>query len=216
MADDARPGAPVATVPVGPHGGLHLDDVYLEGMTPDGPVVIGNLSVTVDGAGLTVVGPEPGMRRTVGWDHLSTVEFGPPATDPAGRFSTTLEIVVDGLFDYESKYGGHADLRIPAVLDQSDRAALETAAVAMFDALGCAGVARVDFFLTTDGPLLNEVNTMPGFTQHSQVPKMFAAAGMPYAKLLDLLVSDALAAATGPSRKAASGRDQPPASAHQP
>jgi D-alanine-D-alanine ligase len=62
----------------------------------------------------------------------------------------------------------------------------------MFSALGCAGVARIDFFLTADGPLLNEVNTMPGFTEHSQVPRMFAAAGLPYPKLLDLLVSDTL------------------------
>ncbi len=62
----------------------------------------------------------------------------------------------------------------------------------MYDALGCAGVARVDFFLTDDGPVLNEVNTMPGFTAQSQVPKMFAAAGTSYADLLDLLVRDAL------------------------
>ncbi len=53
-------------------------------------------------------------------------------------------------------------------------------------------LARVDFFLTDDGPVLNEVNTMPGFTEHSQVPKMFAAAGLDYAALLDLLVRDAL------------------------
>ena len=73
------------------------------------------------------------------------------------------------------------------------RVALATAAVTMFDALGCAGVARIDFFLTAAGPVLNEVNTMPGFTEHSQVPKMFAAAGLPYPELLDLLVTDALA-----------------------
>ena len=65
----------------------------------------------------------------------------------------------------------------------------------VYDALGCAGVARVDFFLTEDGPVLNEVNTMPGFTEHSQVPRMFAAAGVTYPELLDLLVGDALAAA---------------------
>jgi D-alanine-D-alanine ligase-like ATP-grasp enzyme len=47
----------------------------------------------------------------------------------------------------------------------------------MFDALGCAGVARIDFFLTDHGPVLNEVNTMPGMTAESQVPRMFAAAG---------------------------------------
>jgi D-alanine-D-alanine ligase len=71
---------------------------------------------------------------------------------------------------------------------------LEHAAVVVYDGLGCAGVARVDFFLTDAGPVLNEVNTMPGLTEQSQVPKMFAAAGVSYAELLDLLVRDALAA----------------------
>ena len=106
-----------------------------------------------------------------------------------------LEIVVDGVFDFDTKYGGGADFRIPAALSGGDRAALERAAVAVYDALGCAGVARIDFFLTADGPVLNEVNTMPGFTEQSQVPKMFAAAGTSYADLLDLLVHDALVAA---------------------
>ena len=105
-----------------------------------------------------------------------------------------LEIVVDGVFDLATKYDGSAEFRVPAPLAAADRAALERAAVAVYDALGCAGVARVDFFLTADGPVLNEVNTMPGFTEHSQVPRMFAAAGTPYADLLDLLVRDALAA----------------------
>jgi D-alanine-D-alanine ligase len=52
----------------------------------------------------------------------------------------------------------------------------------------------VDFFLTADGPVLNEVNTTPGFTSQSQVPRMFAAAGIAYPELLDTLISDALAA----------------------
>ena len=60
-----------------------------------------------------------------------------------------------------------------------------------YDALGCSGVARIDFFLTGDGPVLNEVNTVPGMTEHSQVPRMFAAAGLPYADLLDELVRGA-------------------------
>lgn len=106
--------------------------------------------------------------------------------------SPTLEIVVDGLFDFDAKYGGTADFRIPAVLEDVERKALEDAALAVYGALGCAGVARVDFFLTADGPVLNEVNTMPGFTEHSQVPRMFAAAGTSYADLVDLLVRDAL------------------------
>ena len=99
-----------------------------------------------------------------------------------------LEIVVDGLFDYEHKYGGHADFRVPARLDEVDAKALEDAALAAYDALGCAGVARIDFFLTETGPVLNEVNTVPGMTEHSQVPRMFAAAGLSYPELLDELV----------------------------
>jgi D-alanine-D-alanine ligase len=105
--------------------------------------------------------------------------------------SPALEIVVDGLFDLATKYGGHADLRVPAALDEVDAKALEDAALATYDALGCSGVARVDFFLTGDGPVLNEVNTVPGMTEHSQVPRMFAAAGLSYRDLLDELVRGA-------------------------
>ncbi|WP_053207262.1 D-alanine--D-alanine ligase family protein [Jiangella muralis] len=112
--------------------------------------------------------------------------------DGSRTVAPALEIVVDGLFDFATKYGGGADFRIPADLADTERKELEDAAVAMFDALGCAGVARIDFFLTADGPVLNEVNTMPGFTEQSQVPKMFAAAGVSYAELLDLLVRDVL------------------------
>jgi D-alanine-D-alanine ligase len=102
-----------------------------------------------------------------------------------------LEIVTDGIFDYDAKYGGNADFRIPAALDETDAKALQNAATWVFEALGCAGVARVDFFLTEAGPVLNEVNTMPGMTEHSQAPRMFAAAGMTYPDLLDELVRGA-------------------------
>jgi D-alanine-D-alanine ligase len=105
-----------------------------------------------------------------------------------------LEIVVDDgeLFDTTRKYDGGADFRLPADLTGLQRHDLESAALALFDALGCAGVARFDFFLTATGLVLNEVNTMPGMTAESQVPKMFAAAGLPYAALLDELVLGAL------------------------
>lgn len=107
-----------------------------------------------------------------------------------------LEIVVpEGeIFDYAAKYEGSPEFLIPAPLDDVSRTRLEQAAESMYDALGCAGVARVDFFLTTQGPVLNEVNTTPGFTAQSQVPRMFAANGTSFEALLDLLVRDALPA----------------------
>lgn len=118
-----------------------------------------------------------------------------------GRFvGPALEIVVgDGLFDTERKYDGSADFRVPADLDEALRKEIEVAALELFDALGCAGVARFDFFVTSKGVVLNEVNTMPGLTAESQVPRMFAAAGLPYAALLDELVRGA------PSRRGVQG-----------
>ncbi|HTN54880.1 MAG TPA: ATP-grasp domain-containing protein, partial [Microbacterium sp.] len=100
-----------------------------------------------------------------------------------------------GLFDTTAKYDGSAHFIVPADLTRTQRAALTAAALRMFDALGCAGVARVDFFLTDDGVVLNEVNTMPGLTDRSQVPRMFAAAGVGYGELVSRLVRAALAEA---------------------
>jgi len=99
-----------------------------------------------------------------------------------------LEIHAAGLFDTAMKYDGSARFTVPAVLSTADRASLTRAAVTMFDALGCGGVARMDFFLTAEGPVLNEVNTMPGLTPASQVPRMFAAADVPYPDLVSRLV----------------------------
>ncbi|WP_103503087.1 D-alanine--D-alanine ligase [Streptomyces sp. SM14] len=113
--------------------------------------------------------------------------------------SPSLEIAVpDGsLFDTRLKYGGTAEFHIPADLDDAVRRRLAESARTLFASLGCSGVARFDFFVTdglADGGLvLNEVNTMPGMTAQSQVPKMFAAAGLPYAELLDQLVRTSLA-----------------------
>ena len=114
--------------------------------------------------------------------------------DGSKLVSAPLEIVVDGgMFDTESKYDGSADLQVPACITPGERAELEHSAVTLFDALGCAGVARLDFFLTASGFVLNEVNTMPGMTGESQVPRMFAAIGLSYPRLLDELVDAAFA-----------------------
>jgi D-alanine-D-alanine ligase len=71
-------------------------------------------------------------------------------------------------------------------------------ALRAFDALGCEGLARCDFFLTADGRVLvNEVNTMPGFTAISMFPRVWAESGVDYPTLDDRLVRDALRRGTG-------------------
>ncbi len=129
--------------------------------------------------------------------HGREVDVAVLATPSGGRVvGPPLEIVVSsGLFDTDRKYDGSADFRLPADVSEVEAKELADAALAMFDALGCRGVARVDFFLTAHGLVLNEVNTMPGMTERSQVPKMFAAAGLGYPDLLDTLVREALARA---------------------
>ncbi len=75
---------------------------------------------------------------------------------------------------------------------------MQRLAVAAFDAIGAEGLARVDFFVLHDGRLMiNEINTMPGFTPSSMYPRMWAAAGVPYAELVDRLVDLALHRRTG-------------------
>lgn len=115
------------------------------------------------------------LRRTDG-----SLLAGPP-----------LEIRTDGLFDTGTKYDGSAQFVIPAPLSDAEAGRLRDGATDLFAALGCAGVARVDFFLTSDGWVLNEINTMPGMTEQSQVPKMFAAVGLAYPALLAELVAGA-------------------------
>jgi D-alanine-D-alanine ligase len=120
--------------------------------------------------------------------------------DGALECAPALEIgVPDGeVFDTDAKYLGEPDFRIPAPVDDATRRALEQAATTMFRVLGCRGIARIDFFVTPDaGIVLNEVNTFPGFTSHSQVPRMFAAAGVSYAELLDMLIETALVRSDG-------------------
>ncbi|GAA3576607.1 D-alanine--D-alanine ligase family protein [Amycolatopsis ultiminotia] len=109
--------------------------------------------------------------------------------DRGRRTAPPLEIVVDdGLFDTTTKYDGSAVFVISPQLEEKEADALTDAALRVYAALGCHGIARVDFFLTTDGPVLNEVNTMPGMTANSQVPKMFDADGLGYPQLLDRII----------------------------
>jgi D-alanine--(R)-lactate ligase len=82
---------------------------------------------------------------------------------------------------------------VPADISPESRSLVQETAKAIYRALGCRGLARVDMFLTEDGNVvLNEVNTLPGLTSYSRYPRMMAAAGLPLAGLIDRMVSLAL------------------------
>ncbi len=123
---------------------------------------------------------------------------------PDGRpqASVPAEIVVVGdhdFYDFDAKYlDGATDLRCPADLPEAVRQAVQDSACRAFLALDCAGLARVDFFVAENGALVvNEVNTMPGFTPVSMFPRMWAASGVDYPALVERLLHSALSAGTG-------------------
>lgn len=113
--------------------------------------------------------------------------------------SVAGEIVFTGreFYDYEAKYLGAAgiELSCPAVLTDAELAMLREAAARAFDAVGCDDLARVDFFLTEDGAVVNEINTMPGFTPISMFPTLWQQSGMSYSELVTELIELALARA---------------------
>ena len=95
-------------------------------------------------------------------------------------------------YDYDAKYTdpNGARLCIPALLDTQQIEHIRETAVRAFEAAGCSGLARVDFFIdrTNGAVYLNELNTMPGFTSISMFPKMCSAAGLEYSDLIQLLI----------------------------
>ena len=98
-------------------------------------------------------------------------------------------------YHYEAKYiAEDAELLIPAPLDPETVEKVKSLAVRAFQAIDCAGMARVDFFiLHADGRVLvNEINTIPGFTKISMYAKLWEASGLPYSRLIERLVELAL------------------------
>ncbi len=97
-------------------------------------------------------------------------------------------------YDYDAKYlANESELHIPARLSEEMLKAVQVAAVNAYRALGCTGFTRVDFFVCDNGDiLLNEPNTIPGFTSISMYPKLFATSGVPYSELLDRLLQLAI------------------------
>ena len=129
---------------------------------------------------------------------------GNPAT-----VSVAGEIVVqhpDGFYSYDAKYLDEkgARLELPAKITASELARAQAVALKAFDVLECEGMARVDLFLTADGSILvNEINTIPGFTAISMYPKLWALSGIPAEELVSRLIDLALERGR---RRAAIGR----------
>ena len=110
--------------------------------------------------------------------------------DPLASEAGEIQVNADW-YDYEAKYTpGGMELVVPARVGEDVRAEVRRLAAEVFTAVGCSGLARVDFFVE-DGRrvLVNELNTMPGFTQTSVYPKLFEASGVPFPELCSRLVA---------------------------
>src|SRR3954454_15572620 len=135
--------------------------------------------------------------REIECSVLESIDGGAPATSLPG------EVEVGGayeFYDFEAKYlsGEAVRLVCPADLPDAVVRRVRDLAARTFEALGCEGLARVDFFVRPDGEVLvNEINTMPGFTPISMYPRMWQATGLEYPALVDRLVQLALHRRTG-------------------
>jgi D-alanine-D-alanine ligase len=120
--------------------------------------------------------------------ECSVIGNGEPVASEPGEI-----VISSDWYDYEAKYTpGGMELVVPARVPEQVRERVRELALETFVTAGCAGLARVDFFVEDDRVLVNELNTMPGFTETSVFGALFAASGLPYADLLDRLVGLAL------------------------
>lgn len=109
-----------------------------------------------------------------------------PAASVCGEIDSGAEF-----YDYDAKYVTDTSVAyIPARIDDDTAERVREMAVRVYQAIGCRGMSRVDFFVThkDNCVILNEINTLPGFTSISMYPKLFAASGIPYERLIDELI----------------------------
>ncbi len=147
---------------------------------------------------------DPKVLVEVAAEGAREVECGVlQALDGTPETSVPAEIRVGGeheFYDFDAKYlpGEHTELDVPAKLDPDVQAQMQDLSARAFTAVGCEGLARVDFFVMADQSLvINEINTMPGFTPVSMFPQMWAASGLDYPALIDRLLQLALQRGTG-------------------
>lgn len=119
------------------------------------------------------------------------VEIGVLATRDGVLLSPIGEVMCGGFYDYGRKYHAGTRTLTNAELDRASATKIEEHASALVGAIGLRGPARVDFFLSGGRILLNEINTMPGFTADSLYPRLMRAAGIEPGELFDILIEDA-------------------------
>ncbi|WP_226344558.1 D-alanine--D-alanine ligase family protein [Agilicoccus flavus] len=168
------------------------------------------ISRVVDADGLTeaieaarVHDPKVVVEAAIFGREIECGVLGSRGTDPH-RASELGEIAVTSgghqFYDFEAKYLDESDVRLscPADLPADAAVRMREMAVDAFEAAGCEGLARVDFFYTTDGEIVvNEINTMPGFTPTSMYPMLWAATGLSYTGLITELLELALTRRVG-------------------
>jgi D-alanine-D-alanine ligase len=163
------------------HAPSELEDCLLAAFEHDSKALV---EVSAEGA------------REIECGVLQSLDGTPETTVPA-------EIRVGGdheFYDFAAKYlpEEHTELDVPADLPDDVAAQLREHAARAFEAVSCEGLARVDFFVMPDNSLIvNEINTMPGFTPTSMYPRMWAASGLDYPALVDRLIQLALTRDTG-------------------
>jgi D-alanine-D-alanine ligase len=162
----ARLGSSVGIARVDDEGGLRG---ALEGAFGHDPVAI----VEAKATGLEV--------------ECSVIGNGSPLASQPGEIM--LAAGERGWYDYEAKYSpGGMRLEVPARISETARERVRELAVEVFQRSGCTGLARVDFFVSGEQVIVNELNTMPGFTETSVFSALFAASGVAFPELVDTLV----------------------------
>ena len=139
---------------------------------------------------------DPKLIIEASMENTREIECGVLGGKNGPRASVLAEIIVrEGheFYDFEAKYvDDSVELSVPAKLDADITKRAQDVACAAFTAIDGEGLARVDMFITGDQIVINEINTMPGFTPISMFPRMWNESGMEYPELIDYLISDAL------------------------
>jgi D-alanine-D-alanine ligase len=142
---------------------------------------------------------EAALLEAYGYDDVAIVEQGfdaPRELEVGVLGNEAIEVTAPGeirpsheFYDFEAKYLDDSELVVPADIPSDVAERIDHLAREAYRAIGCTGMARVDFFLTADGDLLvNEINTIPGFTPNSMFPRLWDAEGVSYPQLVDRLL----------------------------